>query len=68
MTTVKVVYNGSAINQKYYTVDWSVEDIKRLMQSIKNTEVIHRDTLVVNCKDQDAYMIVTRFFMAPKVI
>ena len=68
MTSVKVVYNKSAINQKTYSVDWSYKDIERLMQSIKGTEVFQRNNIVVNCKTQDAYMIVTRFFIAPKVI
>lgn len=68
MTSVKVLYNSSSIIQKEYSVDWSIGDITRLMQSIKNTKVIQSKNLCINCKSQDAYMIVTRFFIAPKSI
>lgn len=68
MTSVKVVYNKSAVVQRGYLVSWSLKDLEWLMLSIKGTEVIKRKDTVINCKTQEAYMIVTRFLMAPKVI
>lgn len=69
MAKVKVIYNNSAINQKKYIVDWSTRDIERLMRSIKGaTTGYNGDYTVIDCNDQDSYMIVTRFLMAPKVI
>lgn len=69
MAKVKVIYNNSAINQKQYIVDWSTKDIERLMKSIKGTTTGYNgDYTTINCSTQDAYMIVTRFFIAPKVL
>ena len=69
MAKVKVIFNDSAVNQKQYIVDWSTRDIERLMKSINGvTSGYNGDCTTVNCKTEDAYMIVTRFFKAPKVL